>query len=55
MLLQVYVLREAVAKIRELPTPERKLISEVISVCKLILVNPAASDLLKDRFPLPKD
>ena len=33
-----------VVKIRELSTPERKLMSEVISVCKLILVNPATSE-----------
>ena len=33
----------SVVKIRELPTPERKMINEVISVCKLILVNPATS------------
>ena len=32
-----------VVKIRELPTPERKLMSEVISERKLILVNPATS------------
>ena len=33
-----------VVKIRELPTPERKLMSKVISVCKLILGNPATSE-----------
>ena len=43
-----------VTKIRELPTPKRKLMSEVISVCKLILVNRQQVHLLKDRFPLPK-
>ena len=43
-----------VAKIRELPTPEIKLMSEVISVCKLILVNRQQVHMLKDRFPLPK-
>ena len=37
-------------KIRELPTPERKLISEVISVCKLILVNPATSASVERSF-----
>ena len=30
-------------KIKDLPSPERKMINEVISVCKLILVNPATS------------
>ena len=39
-----------VVKIRELPTPETKLISEVISVCKLILVNPATSASVERSF-----
>ena len=34
---------DIVVKIKELPTPERKMINEVISVCKLLLVNPATS------------
>ena len=47
----------SVVKIRELPTPERKLISQVTSVCKLILVNPATrlktwfrSTMTQERF-----
>ena len=39
-----------VVKIRELPTPERKLISEVISVCKRILINPTASASVERSF-----
>ena len=42
-----------VVKIRELPSPERKLMSEVISVCKLIwliLVNPVASASVERSF-----
>ena len=41
-----------VVEIRELPTPERKLMSEVnvISVCKLILVNPAISASVERSF-----
>ena len=34
---------DIVVKIKELPTPERKMINEVFSVCKLLLVNPATS------------
>ena len=34
---------DIVVKIKELPTPERKMINEVISVYKLLLVNPATS------------
>ena len=34
---------DIVAKIKELPTLEGKIINKVISVCKLILVNPATS------------
>ena len=34
---------DIVVKIKELHTPERKIINEVISVCKLLLVNPATS------------
>ena len=30
-------------KIKELPSPEREMIKEVITLCKLILVNPATS------------
>ena len=32
-----------VVKIKELPTSEGKIINKVISVCKLILINPAKS------------
>ena len=53
MLPQIYV---PVVKIKELPTPERKLINEVISVCKLILVNPTTSASVERSFPqLPED
>ena len=34
---------DIVVKIKQLPNPERKMINEVISVCKLLLVNPATS------------
>ena len=36
-------LDEIIVKIKELLTPERKMINEVIMVCKLILVDPATS------------
>ena len=32
-----------IVKIKELPNPEREMIKEVITLCKLILVNPATS------------
>ena len=47
MLPQIYVL---VVKIKELPTPERKLINEVVSVCKLVLVNLATSASVERSF-----
>ena len=34
---------DIIVKIKELPSPERKMIKEVITLCKLILVNPATS------------
>jgi len=34
---------DIILKIRELLTPERNMISEIITICKLILVNPATS------------
>ena len=34
---------DIVVKIKDLPTPERKIINEVILVCKLLLVNQATS------------
>ena len=34
---------DIVLKIKELPTPERKMINEIISVCRLLLVNLATS------------
>ena len=34
---------DIIVKIKELLTPERKMINEDITVCKLILVNPATS------------
>ena len=36
-------LDDIIAKIKELLTPERKMINEVITVCKLIVVDPATS------------
>ena len=47
---------DIVVKIKELPTSEGKITNKVISVCKLILVNPAtsASDE-RDHFPLTED
>ena len=39
-----------VVKIRELPAPERKLISDVISVSKRILINPTASASVERSF-----
>ena len=32
-----------IAKIKELPNPEREMMKEVITLCKLILINPATS------------
>ena len=34
---------EVIAKIKEVLTPELKMINEVITVCKLMLINPATS------------
>ena len=34
---------EIIVKIKELPNPEREMVKEVITLCKLILVNPATS------------
>ena len=34
---------DIMVKIKELPNPEREMIKEVITLCKLILVNPATS------------
>ena len=31
---------DVIVKIKELPNPEREMIKEVITLCKLILVNP---------------
>ena len=36
-------LDDIIVKIKELLTPERKMINEVITVCTLILVDPATS------------
>ena len=38
-----FCLDDIIVKIEELLTPERKMINEVISVCKLIPVDPATS------------
>ena len=37
-------------KIKELPNPEREMIKEVITLCKLILVNPATSAASERSF-----
>ena len=34
---------DIIVKIKELPNPEREMIKEVITLCKLILINPATS------------
>ena len=38
-----YFYDDIIVKIKELPNPEREMIKEVITLCKLILVNPATS------------
>ena len=43
----------AIVKIKEQPNPEREMIKEVITVCKLILVNPAACATGERSFRLP--
>ena len=43
-------LDDITVKIKELLTPERKMINEVITVCKLIPVNPATSAAGKRSF-----
>ena len=46
---------DIIVKIKELPKPEREMIKDVITLCKLIVVNPATSSVqpVKDRFRLP--
>ena len=34
---------DIIVKLKRLPNPEREMITEVITLCKLILVNPATS------------
>ena len=34
---------DIIVKIKELPNPEQEMIKEAITLCKLILVNPATS------------
>ena len=48
-------LDDIIVKIKELLSPERKMINEDIMVCKLILVDPQPVQLVKDRFRLPGD
>ena len=38
-----FCFHDIIVKIKELPNPEREMIKEVITLCKLILVNPATS------------
>ena len=40
---------DIIVKIKELPNPEREMIKEVITSCKLILVNPATSSAADER------
>ena len=42
-------LDDITVKIKELLTPERKMINEVITVCKLILVDPTATSAAGER------
>ena len=39
-----------IVKIKDLPNPEREMITELITLCKLILVNPATSAAGKRSF-----
>ena len=39
----IFVLDDIIVKIKELPNSEREMIKEFITLCKLILVNPATS------------
>ena len=41
---------DIIVKIKELPNPEREMIKEVITLCKLIVVNQQP---VKDPFRLP--
>ena len=41
---------DIIVKIKELPNPEREMIKEVITLCKLILVNPATSEAGERSF-----
>ena len=41
---------DIIAKIKELPNPEREMRKEVITLCKLILVNPAISAASERSF-----
>ena len=46
----IFGFEDIIVKIKELLTPERKMINEVITVCKLVLVNPATSAAGKKSF-----
>ena len=39
----IFCFDDIIVEIKELPNPEREMIKEVITLCKLILVNPATS------------
>ena len=45
-----FCLDDIMVKIKELPNPEREMIKEVITLCKLIFVNPATS-AAGERYP----
>ena len=45
-----YFYDDIIVKLKELPNPEREMIKEVITLCKLSLVNPATSAAGKRTF-----
>ena len=45
---------DIIVKIKELPKPEREMIKEVITLCKLIVVNPATSAAGERSFSIAR-
>ena len=45
---------DIIVKTKELPNPEREMINEVITLCKLILVHPVTSAACEVPFRLPR-
>ena len=41
---------DIIVEIKELPNPEREMIKDIITLCKLILVNPATSEAGERSF-----